>query len=115
MGIDWEDLWNLGVSRDAMISGDGDNVVVSPRPSRLIVRLLSIIQASPPPSSSSDRVGYLRAIRDALMLCTDWTQMADAPLTPELRAAWTSYRQSLRDLPDNYVAPGPIPWPKEPG
>lgn len=57
---------------------------------------------------------FLCHIRDALILCTDWTQAADAPLTVEQRAAWTAYRQALRDLPDAYVAPGPIPWPKEP-
>lgn len=112
--IDWEDMVSLGVSPNATISSNGDSITIDPKPSRLVVRLLSLLSSSPPPEAADDRVGYLRAIRDAAMLCTDWTQMPDSPLTADQRAAWTAYRKALRDLPDNYVAPGPIPWPKEP-
>ena len=59
-------------------------------------------------------MGYLRHVRDALMLCTDWTQAADSPLDAGQRAAWASYRQALRELPENYRGAGPIPWPREP-
>jgi hypothetical protein len=34
------------------------------------------------------------------MMC-DWTQLADADLTTEEKAAWTAYRQALRDMTDN--------------
>lgn len=112
--VEWDDLLSFGVSPAATISTNGDSVTVEPRPNRLVVRLLSLLASSPPPDPDVDRVGYLRAIRDALMLCTDWTQMGDSPLTAEQRAAWASYRQALRDLPDAYSGTGPIPWPKEP-
>ncbi|WP_422387668.1 phage tail assembly chaperone [Gemmobacter caeni] len=30
---------------------------------------------------------------------SDWTQLADAPLTPAKQAQWATYRQELRDIP----------------
>lgn len=39
-----------------------------------------------------------RAERNKLLAACDWTQVADAPVD---RAAWATYRQQLRDLPDN--------------
>lgn len=112
--IEWDDMVALGVDPSASVRG-GDGVVdVTPRPSKHVVRLLSLMASSPPPDSSTDRMGYLRHIRDAMILCTDWTQAADAPLTQEQRTAWTAYRQALRDLPETYAGTGPIPWPQEP-
>jgi len=43
----------------------------------------------------------LRHRRDALLAQTDWTQVNDAPLSSEQKAAYASYRQALRDLPSN--------------
>ena len=30
---------------------------------------------------------------------SDWTQLADCPLTDEQKAKWNAYRQKLRDIP----------------
>lgn len=43
----------------------------------------------------------LRRHRLRLLQLSDWTQMPDAPLTPEKQAEWASYRQALRDVPQN--------------
>tara|TARA_Y100000592_G_C5460306_1_gene313652 strand:+ start:1367 stop:1756 length:390 start_codon:yes stop_codon:yes gene_type:complete len=43
----------------------------------------------------------LRNIRDIALLNSDWTQVADSPLTDSKKAEWATYRQSLRDLPAN--------------
>ena len=43
----------------------------------------------------------LRHRRDALLAQTDWTQVNDAPLSSEQKAAYATYRQALRDLPAN--------------
>ena len=59
-------------------------------------------------------MAYLRHVRDLLMSVTDWTQANDSPLTGAQRAAWATYRQSLRDLPETYSGDGPIPWPVAP-
>lgn len=34
-------------------------------------------------------------------MMSDWTQLADADLTAEEKAAWSDYRQALRDMTDN--------------
>lgn len=39
--------------------------------------------------------------RASYLLRTDWTQIADAPLTPEQRAAWAEYRAKLRSITDD--------------
>lgn len=44
----------------------------------------------------------LRSSRTKVLRDTDWTQLADAPLTSEQRTHYREYRQYLRDLPLNY-------------
>jgi hypothetical protein len=46
----------------------------------------------------------LRNQRDQLLTQSDWTQMADSPLSDEQKAAWAAYRQQLRELPANILA-----------
>jgi hypothetical protein len=43
----------------------------------------------------------LRNERDVLLAKSDWTQMPDSPLTATQKTAWATYRQELRDLPQN--------------
>jgi len=43
----------------------------------------------------------LRLKRDALLKESDWTLMADSPLSDSKKTEWATYRQSLRDLPSN--------------
>jgi len=54
-----------------------------------------------------------RAERNALITASDWTQVADAPLTQNERARWREYRQRLRDVPQQPGFPAVI-WPTEP-
>lgn len=54
----------------------------------------------------------LRYWRDGELSKTDWTQVADAPVD---KAAWATYRQSLRDLPSSNVDPRQIELPTQPG
>lgn len=53
----------------------------------------------------------LRAKRDHLLTSSDWTQVSDAPVD---HAAWATYRQNLRDLPDNTTDPLNVTWPTSP-
>jgi len=41
-----------------------------------------------------------RTTRNKLLADSDWTQMNDSPLTNEVKTAWATYRQELRDLSD---------------
>ena len=45
--------------------------------------------------------GEVRLKRNFLLSESDWTQMQDSALTDIKKLEWTSYRQSLRDLPDS--------------
>jgi len=41
----------------------------------------------------------VRIERNTLLTESDWTQMSDSPLTDSKKTEWSTYRQSLRDLP----------------
>lgn len=56
----------------------------------------------------------LRGHRDALLRACDWTQVPDARLTAEQAAAWSTYRQQLRELPANTKDPFNPVWPVAP-
>jgi hypothetical protein len=53
----------------------------------------------------------VRGKRNELLAESDWTQVADAPVD---QAAWATYRQALRDIPQQPSFPYGITWPTEP-
>lgn len=53
----------------------------------------------------------LRRKRDQMLAACDWTQVPDAPVEQQ---AWATYRQELRDLPDNTTDPRNPVWPTKP-
>jgi hypothetical protein len=53
----------------------------------------------------------IRTERDAKLTESDWTQVVDAPVD---QAAWATYRQALRDIPEQAGFPNTINWPTEP-
>ena len=55
-----------------------------------------------------------RRQRNALMAACDWTQLPDAPLTTAQKAAWSTYRQALRDISKQALFPVTIDWPVVP-
>ncbi|MGE5528762.1 MAG: tail fiber assembly protein [Patescibacteria group bacterium] len=59
------------------------------------------------------RQEYLRPRRNALLAATDWTDLPSAPLTAEQKAAWQTYRQALRDLPEKTTS-AEVAWPEMP-
>lgn len=55
--------------------------------------------------------------RNALLAESDWTQFADSPLTDKKKSEWATYRQALRDLPQEYpnaISNDDIIWPTKP-
>jgi len=56
----------------------------------------------------------VRARRDSLLKDSDWTQLADSPLTQGEKDEWSAYRQALRDLPETQDIDS-IVWPVPPG
>lgn len=56
----------------------------------------------------------VRSQRDRLLTETDWTQLADSPLDANAAVIWQSYRQALRDIPQQPGFPLTIEWPEKP-
>ena len=52
-----------------------------------------------------------RKERDRLLLACDWAVLPDAQTE---RAAWETYRQALRDVPEQPGFPYTIHWPEKP-
>lgn len=53
----------------------------------------------------------IRKQRDSLLVASDWTQIADAPVD---QAAWATYRQALRDITAQAGFPSDVTWPVAP-
>lgn len=53
----------------------------------------------------------VRNRRDTLLSESDWTQVLDAPVD---QAAWSVYRQALRDIPSQPDFPYSVNWPVAP-
>ena len=56
----------------------------------------------------------LRPERDRLLTSSDWTQLNDSPLSEDKLAAWSAYRQDLRDLTDEIDENGEVEFPVAP-
>ena len=61
---------------------------------------------------SADKIAEdVRSLRNQLLADSDWTQVADAPVD---QAAWATYRQALRDIPEQNGFPDNVTWPVAP-
>lgn len=59
----------------------------------------------------------LRLKRNALLRESDWTLMPDSPLSDSKKTEWATYRQALRDLPNNnndITSVNDVVFPNEP-
>ena len=54
----------------------------------------------------------IRAKRDKLLNETDWTQIRDTALSEEKQEVYRTYRQALRDVPEQEGFPYEVVWPK---
>lgn len=58
-----------------------------------------------PDATDDQKLEQVRLWRNYELSRTDWTQVADAPVDA---AAWATYRQALRDLPDTIDIANPV-------
>ena len=56
----------------------------------------------------------LKNTRNEALLETDWSQVADAPISEATKEEYRQYRQALRDLPANTTDPRNPTWPTKP-
>ncbi len=52
--------------------------------------------------------------RNKMLYSTDWTQIPNNPLTSEKQQEWATYRQELRDVPEQQGYPYTVVWPVPP-
>lgn len=57
------------------------------------------------------RAEQVRAERNAKLVESDWTQLADSTAN---KTAWATHRQALRDVPTQTGFPWTITWPETP-
>ena len=61
-------------------------------------------------STDEEKASVVRGMRDAELAATDWRALSDVTMSDE----WSTYRQSLRDLPAQSGFPTNVTWPVEP-
>ena len=58
----------------------------------------------------ADAAAAVRSQRDGLLVETDWMGLSDVTMS----SAWATYRQALRDVPEQDDFPHTITWPDKP-
>ena len=56
----------------------------------------------------------VRSERDGLLRASDWTQIGDATLGDHTAEEWRTYRQALKDIPQNHTRVSTVVWPEDP-
>ena len=59
-------------------------------------------------------LSMVRADRNARLASTDWTQLGDASLGDHTAEEWRTYRQALKDIPQNHTRVSTVVWPETP-
>ena len=59
-----------------------------------------------------EKAGQVRSERNTKLAATDWTQGKDIP--DNISTAWATYRQALRDVPQQAGFPWAVEWPAQP-
>ena len=63
---------------------------------------------------TTEKWRFIRQLRTELLAACDWTQLPDTILSDQDRNIWKSYRQSLRDLPQQHDDPDSVIFPEKP-
>jgi len=63
---------------------------------------------------SCQRWKIIRNERDKLLKESDYLILADAPIDETQKQEWTTYRQALRDIPQDYDSPDEVVYPDKP-
>jgi hypothetical protein len=63
---------------------------------------------------TAEKWSALRLVRDELLVLSDWSQFPDVALSIEEKSAWAAYRQTLRDIPQDFATPEEVTFPTPP-
>lgn len=94
--------YDITLERTAVQQGDGwvEQWIETPVPTAELARRTSV------------KAAEVRDERTRRLTECDWTQLSDAPVDV---SAWTTYRQALRDVPEQAGFPWEVTWPVAPG
>lgn len=67
-----------------------------------------------PPPTQAQQAEIIRAKRDALLKETDLVVIRCAEADEAVPAEWKTYRQTLRDIPQQAGFPESVVWPQQP-
>jgi len=95
-----------------MISSERYQQILVEDIARMNVNAARSSEESGPVPTSEDDMNWLRSERDRRISETDWTQLPDVPEATKI--AWQTYRQELRDVPQNYTNMLDVVWPTKP-
>jgi len=59
-------------------------------------------------------LSMVRSQRNGLLSGSDWTQLGDATLGDHTAEEWRTYRQALKDIPQNHTRVSEVVWPNDP-
>lgn len=107
------EIHGTNIPADAIAISDAvyDNLLAELSAGKVIVINTSgqpVAQVAPQAPVTWDSI---RARRNSLLVASDWTQLADSPAD---KAAWSAYRQELRDITSTYATPDEVVWPTPP-
>ena len=59
-------------------------------------------------------MNMVRSQRNGMLGAADWTQLGDATLGAHTAEEWRTYRQALKDIPQNHTRVSEVVWPNAP-
>lgn len=77
-------------------------------------RIVTVTLPQDPPPLVLTKGDKVREARNKLLELSDWTQLADAPISQEMKLLWAEYRQALREIPQQAGFPDNVAWPARP-
>lgn len=89
-----------------------DELKIYVKGSKHMMPRLKIVK-KPEPTTEEVAAG-VRARRDALIAQTDYLMMSDYPISAEDKTLLETYRQALRDIPEQEGFPSNVQWPVAP-
>lgn len=72
------------------------------------------VEFSTPPENTKDLENQVRLIRNGMLQASDWVVTKSVESNSPIPAEWVSYRQSLRDIPQQPGFPQNVVWPQPP-
>ena len=74
-----------------------------------------VVPPQPSVSATDNAWAAIRERRNVLLSQTDFIQLGDCPISTSSKAAFVTYRQTLRDIPQTYSSnPATVVWPTPP-